>query len=237
MFESYLFNDTKTKQEIVDGCIFLIDKPLHWTSFDVVNKIKYALRKATKVGHGGTLDPLATGLLIVCTGKCTKMVTQFQNDDKMYLGKMVIGATRPSYDKETEINQHFDTNVITTDMLLENVKKFQGEIQQMPPVHSAVKVGGKPVYLKARKNIEVILQPRIVTIKSFELSDLDTFPEISFKVACTKGTYIRSLINDFGKELNNGAYLSQLDRWQSGGFDKKNALQLDTVLGKINELV
>lgn len=236
MFEPFLFTEKKTKQEIIEGCIFLIDKPLYWTSFDVVNKIKYALRKATKVGHGGTLDPLATGLLIVCTGKCTKMVTQFQNDDKMYVGKMILGATRPSYDMETEINQYFQLDTLTMDLLEENVKKYQGQIEQLPPVHSAVKVGGKPVYLKARQNIEVILQPRTVTIKSFEISSFESFPEIAFQVACTKGTYIRSLVHDFGKSLDNGAYLSQLDRWQSGGFDKKDAWQLEDVLDKIKLL-
>ncbi len=205
------------------GEVLLVDKPLEWTSFDVVGKIRNAIKpKKVKVGHAGTLDPLATGLLILCTGKKTKTIDQIQGQEKEYSGTITIGATRPSYDKETEIDEHFDFSMIREEDIYEATKQFIGDIQQFPPAHSAIRVGGERLYKKARRGEVVELKARAVSIRSFEITAIN-LPNISFNVVCSKGTYIRSLAYDFGKALNNGAYLSSLRRERIGNFHVDNA--------------
>lgn len=229
-----------------EGEILLINKPLGWTSFDVVNKVRNVIRvqlgiKKIKVGHAGTLDPLATGLLILCTGKFTKKINQFQNLDKEYTGTMVLGATTPSYDLETKPNVQFDVSGITDKDILQTVNKFIGEIEQKPPAHSAVKVDGQAAYIKARQGEEVKTKTRSVNIYEFEIvnihlpADQVEMPEIQFRVKCSKGTYIRSLVNDFGMALQNGAYLKELCRTEIGEYKLENAISLEdfsTLLGK-----
>ncbi|MFK5856403.1 MAG: tRNA pseudouridine(55) synthase TruB [Bacteroidota bacterium] len=217
----------------LEGEVLLIDKPLGWTSFDVVNTIRYTIKrtlniKKIKVGHAGTLDPLATGLLIICTGKFTKKIDSYQGLDKVYIGSMFMGATTPSFDKETEVNQNFDTSKITKDQLLETTQQFTGEIEQTPPVYSAIKIDGKRAFEYARKDNEVKLKSRKVTVQQFNLLNLD-LPEIDFLVNCSKGTYIRSLVNDFGIALNNGAYMSSLRRTSIGEYSVNNAYSVDEI--------
>jgi len=221
----------------LDGEILLIDKPLGWTSFDVVNKIRSTIKqtlniKKIKVGHAGTLDPLATGLLIICTGKFTKKIDTFQGLDKIYIGSMFVGATRPSFDKETEVNQTFDTSTISKQQLTETAIKFTGKIEQTPPIYSAVKVDGKRAFEYARKDNEVKLKSRQVTIHQFDLLNFD-LPEIDFLVNCSKGTYIRSLVNDFGAALENGAYMSSLRRTAIGEHSVNNAYSVDEIIDAI----
>lgn len=204
------------------GEVLLLDKPLEWTSFDVVGKIRNAIRPKVKVGHAGTLDPLATGLLILCTGKKTKTIDQIQGQEKEYSGTITLGATRPSYDMETEIDEHFDISGIKETDIYEATKGFIGDIQQLPPAHSAIRVGGERLYKKARRGEVVELKARAVSIRSFEITAIN-LPDISFNVVCSKGTYIRSLAYDFGKALNNGAYLSSLRRVRIGDFHVDNA--------------
>ena len=219
--------------DFISGEVLLIDKPLGWTSFDVVNSIRstikrtYNIRKI-KVGHAGTLDPLATGLLIVCTGKFTKQIDSFQGLDKVYIGSMYVGATTPSYDKETEVDQTFDTSDISKIQLLETVKLFTGEIEQTPPKFSAVKIDGKRAFEYARKDNKVKIKSRQVTIHEFNLLNFKP-PEIDFMVSCSKGTYIRSLVNDFGKALNNGAYMSSLRRTAIGDYSVTDAYSVDEI--------
>lgn len=213
-----------------EGELLLIDKPIGWTSFDVVNSIRSTIKrtfniKKIKVGHAGTLDPLATGLLIVCTGKLTKKIDSFQGFDKSYIGSMYVGATTPSYDKETEVDGKFDIKHISKSQLLKTAMQFVGEIEQTPPVFSAVKIGGKRAFEYARKNNEVKLNPRKITIRKFDLLSFE-LPEIDFVVECSKGTYIRSLVNDFGKALNNGAYMSSLRRTAIGSYTVSEALSV-----------
>lgn len=220
-----------TENDFQNGKVLLIDKPLEWTSFDVVNFLRSFIRKIynikkLKVGHAGTLDPLATGLLIICTGKKTKEIDNYQGMNKVYVGSMHIGATTPSFDGETEIDNEFDISDITPELLQEATKQFVGEIEQFPPAYSAIKVEGKRAYNLARKNKEVKLKSRKVTINKFTLLNID-LPRINFAVSCTKGTYIRSLVNDFGKALNNGAYLTQLRRTQIGDYNVNDSLTLD----------
>ena len=220
-----------------EGGVFLIDKPLNWTSFDVVNKLRYILKKKTgeknlKVGHAGTLDPLATGLLIVCVGKMTKQIDTFMDTTKGYAGTLVLGATRPSYDMETEIDQTFPTNHLNATLFETARQQFLGEIQQYPPVFSAIKVGGRPLYESARQGIEVKVEPRRVRIDRFEITPMNE-NTLSFVVACSKGTYIRSLAYDFGKACDSGAYLSSLQRTASGHFELKNAWQMDDLIQKL----
>lgn len=204
--------------DFAEGEVLLLDKPYTWTSFDVVGKIRNAIKpQKVKVGHAGTLDPLATGLLILCTGKRTKTIDQIQGQEKEYSGTITIGATRPSYDMETEIDESFDYAHITEAMIHEATKQFIGDIEQFPPAHSAIRVGGERLYKKARRGEKVELKARPVHIKSFEITAID-LPSISFNVVCGKGTYIRSLAYDFGKALNNGAYLSSLRRVRIGDF-------------------
>ncbi len=213
-----------------DGELLLINKPYNWTSFDVVGKIRNSLKPLKlKVGHAGTLDPLATGLLILCTGKLTKQIDTFQAEEKEYTGTMVLGATTPSFDLETVVDQEFSLDGITEEAIYNAVTPFIGDIQQYPPAYSAVKVGGERLYVKARRGEETELRLRFVTVSEFEITRID-LPEIDFKIVCSKGTYIRSLISDFGKSLNNGAYLSKLTRTRSGKFLLKDAYEVADVV-------
>jgi tRNA pseudouridine55 synthase len=193
-----------------EGEMLLINKSYQWTSFDVVGKIRNAFKPLKlKVGHAGTLDPLATGLLIVCTGKLTKKIDEFQAQEKEYTGTMTLGATTPSYDMETAVDQTFDLGGLTEVQIKEATRNFIGDITQYPPAHSAVKVNGERLYVKARLGEAVELKARQVNITAFDITRID-LPEVDFRVVCSKGTYIRSLIHDLGKTLNNGAYLSKL---------------------------
>lgn len=218
-----------TAEDYLEGQILLIDKPLKWSSFQAVNKLKYILKrnydlpKKFKIGHAGTLDPLATGLLIVCTGKFTKRITEIQGQAKEYTGTITVGATTPSYDLETEVDATFSTEHITSELIQETVKQFLGEIDQKPPVFSAIKKDGKRLYEHARAGEEVEIAFRKTTIHEFEITKIE-LPEIDFRVVCSKGTYIRSLAYDFGKALNSGAYLSVLRRTKIGDFSVSDAI-------------
>ena len=214
--------------DFISGEILYIDKPLNWTSFDLVRKLRNRLCrdlkvKKLKVGHAGTLDPLATGLLIVCTGKFTKRITEIQAQAKEYTGTFTVGATTPSYDLETEVDATFATEQITPELIQETVKQFLGEIDQKPPVFSAIKKDGKRLYEHARAGEEVEIAFRKTTIHEFEITRI-ALPEIDFRVVCSKGTYIRSLAFDFGKALNSGAYLSVLRRTKIGDFSVENGI-------------
>ena len=218
-----------TSEEILAGKVLLIDKPLTWSSFQAVNKLKYILKrkydlpKKFKIGHAGTLDPLATGLLIICTGKFTKQITEIQAQPKEYTGTIVIGATTPSYDLETEIDATFPTEHITEELILETTKQFLGEIDQKPPVFSAIKKDGKRLYEHARAGEEVEIQARKTTIYEFEITRIQ-FPEVDFRVKCSKGTYIRSLAYDFGLALQSGGHLTALRRTKIGDYSVNNAI-------------
>ena len=219
-------------EDYLAGQMLLIDKPLGWTSFQVVNKVRWLIRKQfdikkLKVGHAGTLDPLATGLLVLCTGKFTKKIDTFQAQQKEYTGTIRLGATTPSYDLETEIDQTFSTEGISSEMIQTTTKQFIGSIQQRPPVFSALKKDGKRLYEYARSGEEVSIPSRAVHISSFEIITIE-LPDIDFKVACGKGTYIRSLAHDFGQALNNGAHLSALRRTKIGDFSVDNAISVET---------
>ena len=220
-----------TAEAFLSGQIILIDKPLNWTSFQVVNKVRWLIRKNTgikkiKVGHAGTLDPLATGLLIICCGKMTKQIAHFQGQEKEYTGQFLLGATTPSYDLETDIDQNFPTEHINRALIEETRHKFIGKIMQRPPVFSALKKDGKRLYDYARGGENVDIPKREVQINTFEL-DPSRFPTISFKVCCSKGTYIRSLVHDFGQSLNSGAHLTELKRTEIGDFSLEKALSLN----------
>ena len=220
-----------------EGATLLVNKPKTWTSFDVVNKIRYELKKSLqikkiKVGHAGTLDPLATGLLIVCTGRFTKKLADYQGLAKEYTGTITLGATTPSYDLETEIDASYPINHIDEELIEATRKAMIGPQQQLPPVFSAIKVGGQPIYKKARKGKKVEVEPRAITIHEFEISGID-LPDIHFRVQCSKGTYIRSLAYDFGKHLDSGAYLSSLCRTKIGQFDLKDAWDLQELVSHI----
>jgi tRNA pseudouridine55 synthase len=223
-------------QEFAEGQLLLVNKPYKWTSFDVVGKIRNAFKPLKlKVGHAGTLDPLATGLLIICTGKMTKQIDSFQAQEKEYTGTMVLGAVTPTYDLESEPEQLFPTSHITPEQINEACKQFTGDIQQYPPAHSAVKIDGERLYEKARRGEEVELRLRNVTISEFEITRIE-LPEVDFRVVCSKGTYIRSLVSDFGKALNNGAYLSRLRRTRSGDFKVEDAWEVMEIVNTIREL-
>lgn len=216
-----------TAEEIQEGKVLLIDKPLDWTSFDVVNKVRWNIRKAynlkkIKVGHAGTLDPKATGLLIVCTGKFTKRIDEIQAESKVYTGTIKLGVTTPTYDTESEEDQTFPLEHITEEMIHEATKEFIGEIDQYPPAHSAIKVDGKRLYELARAGKEVELKARRIQIYDFKITKIE-LPFVEFEVHCGKGTYIRSLANDFGKALNSGGYLTELRRTKIGDFSVENA--------------
>ena len=224
----------------VSGTLLLIDKPLEWTSFDVVKKVRNLIKKKLqikkiKVGHSGTLDPLATGLLIVCTGEFTKRIEEIQGQEKTYTGQFTLGATTPSFDRETKVNHTFNTAHITKQLLEETTKQFVGEITQIPPIFSALKKDGKRLYDFARENEEVEIKERKVMVHSFEITDIN-FPEVNFKISCTKGTYIRSIANDFGRALNSGAYLSKLCRTKIGKYNLKDAFSLNEVEEKMKLL-
>ncbi len=206
------------------GQVILVDKPLNWTSFDAVRKIR-SLIKIKKVGHAGTLDPLATGLLIVCTGKFTKKINEYMGMEKEYTGSFVLGAVTPTYDLESEPAEIKDISDITEERIHKATEPFTGDILQVPPIHSAIKKDGKPVYLMARKGLNVQLEARKVSINSFTIEKIE-LPVVYFRVVCTTGTYIRSLANDYGKELGCGAYLSSLRRTRIGVFTAEKALQM-----------
>jgi len=209
------------------GRVLLIDKPLRWTSFDVVNKLRFKL-KIKKIGHAGTLDPLATGLLIICVGKMTKRIEEFMGLEKEYTGKFVLGKTTPSHDLETEVNEEKDISHLADEVIREKVKPFIGTISQLPPLHSAIRIGGKRAYEFARKGRDVQLSPRDVQIHEFEITSLE-LPEVGFRIVCSKGTYIRSIARDFGNALGVGAYLSALCRTRIGMFKLTDALEVDKV--------
>jgi tRNA pseudouridine55 synthase len=221
----------KTAEDYLNGQIILIDKPLHWTSFQAVNKMKYALinkvglPKKFKIGHAGTLDPLASGLLLVCTGKFTKRITELQGQAKEYTGTFFIGATTPSYDLETEIDQTFDTSHINESLILETAKHFLGEIDQKPPIFSAIKKDGIRLYEHARAGESIEIASRKTTIHEFEITRI-SLPEVDFRVVCSKGTYIRSLAYDFGKAINSGSHLIKLRRTKIGNYKVDKALDI-----------
>ena len=217
-----------TKEAFLEGCILTIDKPYEWTSFQAVNAVKWTLRKAfslkkIKVGHAGTLDPLATGLLLICTGKSTKKIADLQGMPKEYTGTFHLGATTPSYDLETPVDATYPTAHLTEELLRQKTALFLGEITQQPPVFSAVKKDGKRLYEYARKGQEVAIPLRRVVITRFELTRI-ALPEVDFIVSCSKGTYIRSLAFDFGKSLGSGAYLSALKRTKIGSYNVNTAI-------------
>ncbi|MBK7148515.1 MAG: tRNA pseudouridine(55) synthase TruB [Bacteroidetes bacterium] len=220
------------------GEVLLVDKPLHWTSFDVVNKLRYSIsRKAgkrMKVGHAGTLDPLATGLLIICAGKMTKRIDEFTGMEKEYTGTFMLGATTPTYDSETQPDKLFPTDHITIEQLHAVKEQFTGAIAQIPPVYSAIKVDGKVAYNQARKGKDIELKPRDILIHELEFTRIQ-LPEVDFRVTCSKGTYIRSLAFDFGKALQSGAYLKALTRTRIGSFKLEDASSVEEWVAKIQE--
>jgi tRNA pseudouridine55 synthase len=215
-----------------EGEVLLLDKPVDWTSFDVVNLLRAFIRKVyhlkkLKVGHAGTLDPMASGLLILCTGKMTKQIDTYQGMDKVYVGRMQLGATTPSFDAETEIDHQFDVSGITMEMLQAASEKFLGEIEQVPPIYSAIKIKGQRAYMYARNNDELKLKSRKVTIHEFKILNFES-PFVDFSVRCSKGTYIRALVRDFGESLNNGAFLTALRRTQIGDYKLTSAWTIET---------
>ena len=222
--------------KFTEGEMLLINKPLTWTSFDVVGKIRNTLKPLKlKVGHAGTLDPLATGLLIICTGKLTKKIDEFQAQEKEYTGTFTLGATTPSYDLETEVDEKFSVDHITEEAIHEATVQFCGQIAKFPPPHSAIKMGGERIYLKARRGEVVELKARHVEIRAFEITRI-ALPEVDFRVVCGKGTYIRSLAHDFGKALGSGAYLSALCRTKSGNYCVENAFEVADLVNHIRTL-
>ncbi len=231
-----------TGEDYLEGQVVLINKPLTWSSFQAVNKLKYILKrkfdlpKKFKIGHAGTLDPLATGLLIICTGKFTKKITEIQEQPKEYTGTITVGATTPSYDLETQIDATFATAHITEALILETTKQFLGEIDQKPPVFSAIKKDGKRLYEHARAGEEVEIAFRKTTIYEFEITRIN-LPEIDFRVVCSKGTYIRSLAFDFGKALHSGAHLSALRRTKIGEFSVENGILPEAFENSISEKI
>lgn len=227
----------KTLEDYLSGEVLLIDKPLNWTSFQVVNKLRWEIRQAfnikkIKVGHAGTLDPLATGLLVICTGKMTKQIDTFQGQIKEYTGTIALGATTPSFDLESEINETFPTDHITEDLIHKTTEQFIGEIQQFPPVFSALKKDGKRLYEFARAGEHVDIPSRTVNISEFEIMKIDG-QNIDFRAVCSKGTYIRSLANDFGKALNSGAHLSALRRTKIGDFNVTEAASIEDFISSL----
>jgi tRNA pseudouridine55 synthase len=220
-----------TAEEFIAGQILLIDKPLHWTSFQAVNKMKWLLKsklglKKIKIGHAGTLDPLASGLLLVCTGKFTKRITELQGQAKEYTGTFYIGATTPSYDLETQIDQTYSTSHITADLIKATTEKFIGEIDQKPPIFSAIKKDGVRLYEHARAGEVVEIASRKTTIHEFEITRIE-LPEVDFRVVCSKGTYIRSLAYDFGRALDSGAHLTVLRRTKIGDYHVQHAIPVE----------
>ena len=217
-----------------EGQVLLINKPLEWTSFDVVRKIRSAI-KIKKVGHAGTLDPLATGMLILCTGKFTKRINEYMAQEKEYTGTFTMGATTPTYDLESEPQDLKDYSAVTPEQLQTIAQQFTGEIMQVPPMHSAIKKDGKRVYELARQGITIELEPRKITIKEFEFTAIE-LPVLHFRVVCTTGTYIRSLANDVGKAAGCGAYLSSLCRTRIGSFSLEKSMTMEQALEWIKEM-
>lgn len=220
-----------TSEDYQNGQVLLIDKPLNWTSFQAVNKIKYSLinkvglPKKFKIGHAGTLDPLASGLLLICTGKFTKTISELQGQAKEYTGTFYLGATTPSYDLETEIDENFPILHIDEALIHETIKQFLGEIDQKPPIYSAIKKDGVRLYEHARAGEIIEIESRKTTIHEFEITRI-ALPEIDFRVVCSKGTYIRSLAFDFGRALNSGAHLTALRRTKIGDYHVENAIDV-----------
>lgn len=219
----------------LEGKVLLLDKPIGWTSFNMVQKVRH-LTKVTKVGHAGTLDPLATGLLIICTGKFTKQINTYMGMTKEYTGSMVIGATTPTYDLESEPENFQTIDHITEEQIKDATIQFVGDILQLPPQHSAIKKDGKRLYESARQGIEVKVDPRPITIESFEITRID-LPTVDFKVVCSTGTYIRSLVKDFGDALGVGAYMSALRRTRIGDFKVEDAMQWENLQKDIEQLL
>ncbi len=214
------------------GQVLLIDKPLEWSSFQVVNKLRWLIRKEyqlkkIKVGHAGTLDPLASGLLIICTGKETKNITTYQAQEKEYTGTITLGATTPSYDLETEVDQTFPIDQLTEDLIHATTAQFTGEIQQKPPIFSAIKKDGKRLYELARAGETTEIKSRTVTIHDFQITRIE-LPQVDFKISCSKGTYIRSIAHDFGAALNNGGHLTALRRTAIGNYRVENAMSIES---------
>lgn len=220
-----------SKMDFDKGEVFLIDKPLEWTSFDVVKKIRGRLR-IKKVGHAGTLDPLASGLLIVCAGKATKKINEYQDLGKTYTGTMVLGKTTPSVDLETEFDSEKPFDHITPEQVVDAASRWTGDIMQVPPIFSAIKVDGERVYKMARRKEEVKLKPRPVQVPLFEVNT-SNLPEVRFKIKCSKGTYIRSLVRDVGQALGCGAYMSELRRTAIGDFQVEDAFVLEDFISRL----
>jgi tRNA pseudouridine55 synthase len=229
-----------TVETILSGQVLLIDKPLRWSSFQAVNKLKYEFKKAFpelkkfKIGHAGTLDPLASGLLIVCTGKATKTIDQIQAQTKEYTGSFTLGATTPSYDLETEIDKTFSIDHITNELIIATTQQFVGEIDQKPPIFSAIKKEGVRLYEHARLGETIEIQSRKTTIYEFEITKIE-LPIVDFRVKCSKGTYIRSLAFDFGMALQSGAHLSALRRTKIGDYSVDDAFSIDDFVKKISQ--
>ena len=226
-----------TLEDYKNGQVLLIDKPLKWTSFQVVNKLRWHIKqhfkiKNIKVGHAGTLDPLATGLLIICTGKFTKKIETYQAQVKEYTGEITLGATTPSYDLETAIDTTYPTEHITEDLIKEASKQFIGEISQKPPIFSAIKKDGKRLYELARAGETTEIKARKITINEFEITNIN-LPKVEFKVICSKGTYIRSLAYDFGLALNSGGHLTALRRTKIGNFNVNNGIKIDDFIANL----
>lgn len=223
------------------GTTLLVDKPQGWTSFDVVNKIRHRLRRITgikriKVGHAGTLDPLATGLLIICTGKSTKKLTNFQGLDKEYTGTFQLGGSTPSYDSETEIDHSYPIDHITAAMLEEARQQFVGTIEQVPPMFSAIKVDGQPLYKRARKGEKIEIKARTVHLHELDFNRIE-IPEVDFRLLCSKGTYVRSLAHDIGKTVNSGAHLTALRRTKVGDFNIEDAWNLEDLILQLQDRI
>lgn len=226
-----------TVEDFKNGQVLLIDKPLNWTSFQVVNKLRWHIRqkfdlKKIKVGHAGTLDPLATGLLIICTGKFTKKIDEYQGQIKEYTGEITLGATTPSYDLETEVDEIFPVDHITNELIYKTTEQFTGEINQIPPIFSAIKMEGVRLYKLAREGKTAEIKSRKITVEAFEITNID-LPKIQFRIVCSKGTYIRSLAYDFGKALNSGGHLSQLRRTKIGDFSVYDSVEVHDFIANL----
>lgn len=227
----------RTGEDFKNGQVLLINKPLTWTSFQVVNKLRWNIRQKfdlgkIKVGHAGTLDPLATGLLIICTGNFTKKIDEYQAQIKEYTGEITLGATTPSYDLETEVDETFPVDHITSDLIHKTVQQFVGEIEQIPPMFSAIKMAGVRLYDLARQGKTREIQSRKITIETFEITNI-SLPKVQFRIVCSKGTYIRSLAYDFGKALNSGGYLSSLRRTKIGDFNVNDAVEIEDFIANL----
>ena len=228
-----------TSEDYLAGQMVLIDKPLGWSSFDVVKKIKHLISKKynlkkLKVGHAGTLDPLATGLLIVCTGKFTKRISEIQGQEKTYTGTITLGGTTPSYDLETEVDTNYKTSHITKELIHQTTKQFIGEIDQKPPIFSALKKGGERLYEKARRGEEIMIESRKIFVREFNIVSIENLT-VAFEIKCSKGTYIRSIANDFGAALNSGGYLSSLCRTAIGDYQLSKGIDIESFEKLLNK--